>query len=134
MASISKEVITKAAPEKAWDALRDIGALHTRLVPGFVVNTELIPGGRKVTFFNNVTITETVVDLNDNTRRLAWTTNGSALGLTHYNSSARVFAREAGGSRIIWTSDLLPDTAAAAVSEMMERGAQAMAKALDQIS
>ena len=41
MASVSVEITTKASPETVWDAIRDIGALHTRLVPGFVVHTEL---------------------------------------------------------------------------------------------
>ena len=44
MASIRKELLTKASPEAVWDAIRDIGALHTRLVPGFVTDTRLADG------------------------------------------------------------------------------------------
>jgi hypothetical protein len=33
MASIRKEILTSATPADAWAAIRDIGALHTRLVP-----------------------------------------------------------------------------------------------------
>jgi len=44
MASIRKEIYTKARPHDVWDALRDVGALHTRLVPGFVTDTRLEPG------------------------------------------------------------------------------------------
>ena len=36
MGSICKKILTKAAIEDVWSAIRDIGALHTRLVPGFV--------------------------------------------------------------------------------------------------
>jgi len=36
MASIRKEISTKAPPAEVWAAIRDVGALHTRLVPGFV--------------------------------------------------------------------------------------------------
>ncbi len=32
MASIRKEIRTDVPPEQLWDALRDVGALHTRLV------------------------------------------------------------------------------------------------------
>lgn len=39
MASIRKEIHVDARPEKIWDALRDVGALHERVVPGFVVDT-----------------------------------------------------------------------------------------------
>lgn len=50
MATIRKEITTVASPDDVWAAIRDIGALHTRLVPGFVVNTKLEPGARIVTF------------------------------------------------------------------------------------
>jgi uncharacterized protein YndB with AHSA1/START domain len=33
MASIRKEIHVDAPPEKVWDALRDVGALHERVVP-----------------------------------------------------------------------------------------------------
>lgn len=36
MASIWKEISTSASPDDVWAALRDIGALHTRLVPGLL--------------------------------------------------------------------------------------------------
>ena len=36
MASIHKDIIIDASPDDVWDAVRDFGALHTRLVPGFV--------------------------------------------------------------------------------------------------
>jgi hypothetical protein len=49
MASVSVEMTTKASAETVWNAIRDIGALHTRLVPGFVVHTDVEPGARVVT-------------------------------------------------------------------------------------
>ena len=39
MASLRRDVLTEASTEVVWSAIRDIGALHTRLVPGFVVDT-----------------------------------------------------------------------------------------------
>ena len=39
MASLRKEIETDARPEYVWVAIRDIGALHPRLVPGFVIAT-----------------------------------------------------------------------------------------------
>ena len=41
MASVRKEIVTKARADSVWSAIRDVGALHTRLVPGFVTNTKL---------------------------------------------------------------------------------------------
>jgi hypothetical protein len=85
MASIRKEIETKARPEDVWAAIRDIGALHTRLVPGFVIATRLEPGARVVTFGNGMEVREPIVDLDDAARRLAWSAVGA--GMTHYNAS-----------------------------------------------
>ena len=53
MSSIRKEILIDAPAQIVWDALRDVGALHTPcLVPGFVTDTRLEPGARVVTFGN----------------------------------------------------------------------------------
>ncbi len=54
MASIRKEIHTSASPGQAWDAFRDIRALHTRLLPGFVVDAQQEPSERIVTFGNRM--------------------------------------------------------------------------------
>ncbi len=38
MASIRREVVIDATPERVWDALRDVGTIHIRLAPGFVAD------------------------------------------------------------------------------------------------
>lgn len=128
MASIRKEIVTSAAPRLVWDAIRDVGALHTRLVPGFVVDTRLEPGARVVTFANGMVIKEPIVTVDDEERRLVWGAEGDRL--THYNASVQVFA-EGTGSRVVWTADFLPHEAAGMVGPMMEQGMAAMKKALD---
>jgi hypothetical protein len=130
MTSIAVEVNTEAAPAAVWDAIRDIGALHARLVPGFVVATELVPGGRRVTFGNGTIVVEPIVSLNEDLRRLVWTAQGGTLGLVHYNGAVQVYAREIGGSRVVWVADVLPDEAAIPIGAMMREGAVAMHTAL----
>ena len=76
MASICKEVVIDCAPEKVWSALRDVGALHTRLVPGFVVDTRLEDGARIVTFGNGTVARELIVDVDDAARRVVWAVVG----------------------------------------------------------
>ena len=77
MATVRKEISTRARPDQVWDAIRDIGALHTRLVPGFVVDTRLEPGARIVTFGNGpTTIKEPIVTIDDEARRLVWGAEG----------------------------------------------------------
>jgi len=128
MASIRKEIVTSAQPDAVWDAIRDVGALHTRLVPGFVVDTRVEPGARIVTFANGMVIKEPIVTIDDDGRRLVWSAEGGALA--HYNASVQVFA-DGAGSRVVWIADFLPNDAAATVGPMMEQGMAAMKKALD---
>ncbi len=128
MGTVRKHIFTKAQPEQVWDAIRDIGALHTRLVPGFVTNTQLEPGARLVTFANGVTALEPIVTLDEEERRLVWTVKDLPL-FSHYNASAQVFV-EADGARVVWTADFLPDSARPELDAMMEAGARAMQAAL----
>ena len=128
MSSIRKEIVTKARPESVWDAIRDIGALHTRLVPGFVVDTRLEPGARVVTFANGMKVREPIVAIDEKAKRLVWAAESS--DLKHYNASAQVFP-EGAGSRVVWTADFLPDEAAGMIGPMMDAGMAAMKKAMD---
>jgi hypothetical protein len=132
MASIRKEIVTRASPDAAWDAIRDIGALHTRLVPGFVVDTRLEHGARIVTFGNGMVVTEPIIDLDEKARRLAWAAVGSPL--THYNASVQVFREGETGSRIVWIADLLPNEAAGPIGAMIEQGAAVMKATLDRLA
>jgi carbon monoxide dehydrogenase subunit G len=127
MASIRKEIPLDARAEDVWDAVRDIGALHTRLVPGFVTDTKLEPGARIVTFANGMVVKELIIDLDDKARRLVWSAVGGRL--SHHNASAQVFAEGDGRSRLVWTADLLPDELADDIRAMIEHGAAAMQKA-----
>lgn len=131
MATVRKEVVTDARPDDVWDAIRDVGALHTRLVPGFVTDTRLEPGARLVTFANGATVREPIVTLDDDARRLVWSAEG--LPTTHFNGAVQVFA-ESGATRVVWMTDFLPDDAADAIDAAMEAGAQAMKTALDRLA
>ena len=54
MATIHKEIAIERSKEIVWDAIRDVGAIHKRLVPGFVVDCELEGEWRTVTFANGM--------------------------------------------------------------------------------
>lgn len=128
MASIREEIVTTARAYKVWDAVRDVGALHTRLVPGFVVDTRLEDGVRVVTFGNGMTVREPIVDVDDRLRRLVWSAIGGAI--THYNASVQVF-EEGKGSRVVWIADLLPNEAAGRIAAMIKQGIEVMKRTLD---
>jgi hypothetical protein len=120
MASIRRELRIAARPETAWAALRDIGALHTRLVPGFVTDTRLEEGARIVTFGNGMVVRELMLDVDDETKRVAWSAVGGPM--THHNASAQVIADGADACRFIWIADLLPDEVAPSIAAMIDQG------------
>jgi carbon monoxide dehydrogenase subunit G len=132
MASIRREIRTRARPEAVWDAIRDVGALHTRLVPGFVVDTRLEAGARIVTFANGMVVREPIVHVDDEARRLVWAAIGGPL--THYNASVQVFPEGGDRSRIVWIADFLPHEAAPAIGSMIEEGATVMQATLDRLA
>jgi carbon monoxide dehydrogenase subunit G len=120
MATIHREVHIQADPEKVWSALRDVGALHTRLCPGFVIDTKMEGDARIVTFGNGRTARELIVSVDDERRRVAWAIAGGAF--VHYNGAAQVIPLAEGGCRFTWTSDLLPNEVAPTVEAMIEDG------------
>jgi carbon monoxide dehydrogenase subunit G len=128
MASIRTEIEVDARPEDVWAAVRDWGALHERLVPGFVVDTRLDGDDRIVTFFNGTVLREVLVDLDEEARRLVWSVVGGPY--THHNASAQVFP-EGGAARFVWVADLLPNALAAPTGEMMEQGTKVVKQTLE---
>lgn len=132
MASIRKVITTTAHVDDVWSALRDIGALHTRLVPGFVTDTRLEPGARIVTFGTGMDVREHIVTIDDDERRVVWSATGGAL--SHHNGSAQVVVDASGTTQVVWIADLLPDNAAPAIEAMMEQGIAVMKQTLDRLA
>jgi uncharacterized protein YndB with AHSA1/START domain len=129
MASIRKEVLIDASPEDVWAAVRAWGALHERLVPGFVVDTHLDGEDRIVTFFDGTVLREVLVDLNDEERRLVWSVSDGPY--THHSASAQVFAENEDRARFVWVADLLPHSLAERTGEMMQQGTNVVKKTLE---
>ncbi len=129
MASIHREILIEARPEAVWEALRDVGAIHRRLAPGFVTDVRLEEGARVVTFGNGIVARELIVTVDDRARRLVWSAVGGRM--THHNASAQVFADGAGRSRFVWIADLLPHELAPAIAEMIEQGLAVIKRTLE---
>jgi carbon monoxide dehydrogenase subunit G len=128
MASITKEVHVNAPVDRVWDAVRDVGNIHKRLVPGFVTDCRMEGDARVVTFANGITVRELIVDLDEKNRRLVWSARGGRL--THHNASLQVIA-DGATTRITWVADLLPNEMRGAIDGMIEQGMRAMKTALE---
>ncbi len=129
MASIHKEIQVRRSREAVWDAVRDVGAIHRRLVPGFVVDCRLEGDSRYLTFGNGMTIREIIVDVDDERFRHSWSARGGPL--THHNASLQVFAEGEGACRIVWIADLMPNEVAGTIAEMIQQGLETMKATLE---
>jgi hypothetical protein len=126
MASIHKDIPLDASPNDVWDAVRDFGALHTRLVPGFVLDTKLDGDARIVTFANGTIARELLVDCDDARRRLVYAVIGERV--KQHSASVQVFADGDGRSRLVWIVDVLPNEIAPYMDVQMDQAALAMQK------
>src|SRR4029079_17871587 len=73
MASIIRQFTLDAPAGTVWDAVADFGALHTRLVPGFVTATAVDGDVRTVTFGNGMVVRERLAGMDPRRGRLAHT-------------------------------------------------------------
>ncbi|MFI6950272.1 SRPBCC family protein [Streptomyces sp. NPDC050422] len=131
MAHIRKEFLIDNAPESVWEALRDVGAVHERLAPGFVTDTRMEADVRIVTFANGAVVHELVVDIDDEARRVAYAVVGGSMAPKHHHASMQVVAETGGRSRFVWTTDVTPDELAGPIGEMVEQGSLVMQEALN---
>ena len=129
MASIRKELRLNVPPEVVWDAVRDVGAVHKRLCPGVLTDAHLENGARIVTFANGMTIRELIVDIDDDARRFVWAAVGDPL--RHHNASMQVFEDGSRQSRLVWITDILPDSVTGDIQALVDKGADAIRQTLE---
>ena len=131
MASIHKEIFLDTPAEAVWDAVRDVGAVHARVAPGFLTGCRMeeAPLARVVSFANGMEARELIVDVDDTARRLVWSVVGGRL--SHHNASMQIVADGASRTRVIWIADLLPNELAPVIAGMIDQGLAAMKKTLE---
>jgi hypothetical protein len=128
MASIHKDILIDASPDHVWAAVRDFGAVHKRLVPGFVLDARLDGDARIVTFANGTVARELLVGCDDARRRLVYAVISERV--KQHSSSVQVLADGDTGSRVIWIVDVLPNEMAPYIDGQMDQAAPVMQKAL----
>jgi carbon monoxide dehydrogenase subunit G len=129
MASIHREIQIRRPRAAVWDAIRDVGTIHKRLVPGFVIDCRLEGDSRQLTFANGMTIRELIVDVDDQSFRHAWSARGEPF--THHNASLQVFAEGNDACRVVWIADILPHEIAGTIAGMIEQGLNTMKATLE---
>ncbi|SDH26710.1 Polyketide cyclase / dehydrase and lipid transport [Bradyrhizobium sp. Rc2d] len=127
MASIHNDIPLPASAHDVWDAVRDFGALHQRLVPGFVTACTLDGDARIVTFANGSVAREVLVDCDDARRRLVYAINNERL--KHYSASVQVIAESDARCRLVWIIDMLPNELAPYVQGQTSEAVTALHRA-----
>jgi uncharacterized protein YndB with AHSA1/START domain len=131
MTTIRKEVEIDAPAEHVWDALRDFGGLVERLVPGYVIKAELEGHTRLITFHDGVVVRELLVSIEEDARRLVYTTTEEPLGFEYHGASCQVFDEGGSRSRFVWIVDVLPDQFAPILSPRMQDGIDVIKKTME---
>ncbi|HYD06663.1 MAG TPA: SRPBCC family protein [Reyranella sp.] len=130
MATLRRQIALNANAGSVWSAIRDFGAVHTRVAPGFLTKLEMDKGDRVLTFFNGMLARERLVTVDDENCRLVYSVvDGQP---THYNAAVQVFP-EGDGCRVVWTIDLLPNDLAPMISGMMDHATGFMKKTLEAV-
>ena len=127
MASIHKDVALNAPAADVWASVRDFGALHTRLVPGFVRDTKLDGDARIVSFANGTVAREVLVDCDDTRQRLVYAVKSERVA--QHSAAVQVIANGEGRCRLVWIVDVLPNAIASYMSMQMDEAAKAMQRA-----
>jgi carbon monoxide dehydrogenase subunit G len=129
MATIRKDILIEAGPDDVWAAVRDVGAAHERLGPGFLTDTRLEGDARVATFANGMVLRELIVDIDDEARRFVWAAVGGRLA--HHNASMQVFADGEGRSRLVWIADFLPHELARDIGGLIDQAAAVIKPTLE---
>lgn len=128
MASIHKHIAIDAHPDDVWAAVHDFGAVHRRLAPGFVRDSQFDGDARIVTFANGNVARELLVDCDHARRRLVYSVVSERV--KHYNASMQVLADSGTHARLIWIVDVLPNEVAPYIAGQMDQAELAMKSAL----
>ncbi|MFT6671940.1 MAG: hypothetical protein ACJAVZ_003422 [Afipia broomeae] len=129
MASIRKEFAIASSAHDVWDAVRDFGAVHTRLAPGFVTDAVMDGDSRLVTFSNGTSAREILVDCDDAKRRLVYAIVSERI--RQHSASVQIYEDGDRRSKFVWTVDVLPNEIAPYISGQMDLSIAAMKKRLE---
>ncbi|MFD4777430.1 SRPBCC family protein [Streptomyces sp. NPDC058382] len=135
IATIVQDTVIESSAEDVWDAVRDVEAVHKRLIPGYVLDARVDADTRYLTVPGGAVIRELIVSIDDDLRRLAYpAVEGFKIPLTHHHASFLVVPEGADRCRLVWTTDVLPHDMAEQVRLRVVRGSQVMKETLEQQS
>ncbi|MFA6113170.1 MAG: SRPBCC family protein [Sphingomonas sp.] len=128
MASIHWEELVNVPAEFAWQALGNVGEPH-RLFAGVLVDCSIEGKERTVTFANGMVARERIVDIDADTRRVAYAVVDGAF--EQHAASMQIVPAGDGRCRFVWVSDFLPDDRVEMVLPLVREGSRALVRNLE---
>lgn len=131
-ATVVAEVHVDVRPAFAWSAVRDVGGAHRRLARGFVLNSVVRNGVRTITFAEGVTprvVKERIVGIDDRNMRIAYGAIGTQ---AVFHAASLQVLPEGSGCKLVWITDVLPDSFVKMIRHNMELGIAAMKRTLEE--
>jgi uncharacterized protein YndB with AHSA1/START domain len=122
VATVRVEAVIDVPAQRVWEAVADVGAVHRRLLPGRVADARIDGDVRILTMPDGSQIRELIISVDDEHRRLAYAViEGQKLPLTYHHATFEV-SGDGAGSRLVWSTDVLPHAMADAVRARTARG------------
>jgi uncharacterized protein YndB with AHSA1/START domain len=122
VATVRVETDIDVSPQRVWDAIADVGAVHRRLLPGRVADARIEGDVRILTMPDGSQVRELIISVDHSIRRMAYAvTEGQRLPLSYHHAAFQV-VEQGDHSRLVWLTDVLPHAMAEAVRARVERG------------
>ena len=124
MASIRKQLTVDVSAEKAWAALRIVGEAGKLFAP-VLTESRLDKDIRTVTFANGMVLREQMLDVDDETRRVAYTALDGP-GMNYHHASMQIVDTGPGRCQFVWITDFLPAGIKDNLAPLIEQGSKAL--------
>lgn len=128
MATIVKEIDSVLDSEQVWKAIAATSEVNELV--GMVTECRLEGDRRFCTFADGAQITEVILSVDEDLRRVAYSVVENPFGIEYHAASMQVFEKDS-GAKIVWTVDLKPDGMAETMDGFLQQAADSLQEGLD---
>jgi carbon monoxide dehydrogenase subunit G len=130
VATIRQDISVRCPPAAVWDAVRDLEAVHQRLVPGYAAAATVSGDTRILTMSNGAVVRELILGLDDERRRFAYSVIETPMPIKSHHATFEVFP-DGDDTLLVWTTDALPDSLEPEIRARTARGAAVIKQTLE---
>ncbi len=127
MASIRKLIDVDASPEAVWEKIADVGSI-SKLI-GYIKNSKLEGDKLICELGNGARLVEQLISVDEENRRVVLSIVESPVALD-FHVAVMELEDVGGGTRLIWTIDVLPAEAAKQMNAMLDSAVVDMERTL----